>query len=286
MSQNIVRLYPLPSCERPLEGLYLGDVAGAGRKPATDGAGTFVYTNFITSLDGRISQPEPRHGRRTVPPALANPRDWRLYAELAAQADVLLTTGAHLRAVAAGRHGDLLTLDHEVHADIRHWRREQGLPAQVPCAAVSGSLDIPASDLRTHHRGPVLVITGDVAATARAQALAQAGIEIVRAGAGLRLTGRAIIDALVERGYRRIYCIGGPRLLHALLEADVIDSIYLTLAQTILAGERYDTLTQGPPLDPPRGFDLRELYFDPYAPAHAGQLFACFDRVRLRDEVA
>lgn len=283
MVQNVVRLFPLPPCELPLEGLYLGHVvAGRARERAQEGA--FVYTNFITSLDGRISQPQPDNGLRAVPPALANPRDWRLYAELAAQADVLLTTGAHLRAVAAGRHGNLLTIGD--HADILAWRREQGLPEQIPCAAVSGALNIPAAALCARHPGPLLVITGEAATIQSTQALTQAGIEVAHAGPGPRLTGGAILDVLIERGYRRVYCIGGPRLLHALLEADVIDRVYLTFAQVILAGDRYDTLTQGPRLEPPRGFDLRELYFDPHAPEHAGQLFACFDRVRLRGEAS
>lgn len=278
MLQNVVRLFPLPACECPLAGLYLGEIDAA--RPA----GTFVYTNFIASLDGRISQPQPPHGRRAVPPALANPRDWRLYAELAAQADVLLTTGAHLRAVAAGRHGHLLTLADPAHADILTWRRERNRPAQLPCAAVSSTLDIPADALRARHPGPLLVITGDAAPTGREQALRRAGIEVVRAGAESRVGGGAIVRALAQRGWRRIYCIGGPRLLHALLVDDVVDRVYLTLAQVMLGGERYDTLTRGARLQPPPGFDLRALYLDPHAPAAAGQLFACFDRVRLRAE--
>ncbi len=284
MLQYVVRLFPLPPCERPLEGLYLGQIA-PGRADEPPREGGFVYTNFITSLDGRISQPQPDSGLRAVPPALANPRDWRLYAELAAQADVLLTTGAHLRAVAAGRHGNLLTLSDEAHADILAWRHDQGWPTHIPCAAVSGTLDLPAARLCTQHPGPLLIITGEAASAQRAKILNQAGIEVVRAGSGSRLTGRSIFDALMGQGFRRIYCIGGPRLLHALLEDDVVDRIYLTLAQVILGGDRYDTLTQGPRLAPPRGFDLRELHFDPHAPAHAGQLFACFDRVRLRAEI-
>ncbi len=283
MPQHVVRLFPLPACEQPLEGLYLGHMLS---QRGGERAGPFVYANFITSLDGRISQPQPDTGLRAVPPALANPRDWRLYAELAAQADVLLTTGAHLRAVAAGRHGNLLTLSDAAHADILAWRREQGLPVQIACAAVSGKLNIPATALCARHPGPLLVITGDAAATADARALTQAGVDVVRTGSGPRVSGQAIFEALVGRGYRRVYCIGGPRLFHTLLEADVIDRMYLTFAQVILAGDRYDTLTQGPLLQPPRGFDLRELYFDPHAPVHAGQLFACFDRVRLRREEA
>lgn len=284
MPEHVVRLFPVPACERPVEGLYLGHVVPPCSERMREDA--FVYTNFIASLDGRISQPQPGTGLRAVPTALANRRDWRLYAELAAQADVLLTTGAHLRAVAAGRHGNLLTLDDPADADIVAWRRGQGLPADIPCAAVSGTLRIPAQALCAHHAGPLLIITGEAAAAAQSRVLTDAGIEVVGVDGGPRLSGRAIFDALIARGYRRVYCIGGPRLLHALLEADVVDRLYLTFAQVILGGDRYDTLTQGPRLEPPRGFDLRELYFDPYAPVHAGQLFACFDRVRLRAEDA
>jgi len=45
-----------------------------------------------------------------VPDSVANPRDWRLFQELAAQADVLVMSARHLRELAAGAAQDSLRL--------------------------------------------------------------------------------------------------------------------------------------------------------------------------------
>jgi hypothetical protein len=52
----------------------------------------------------------------------------------------------------------------------------------------------------------------------------------------------------------------------------------LTRTQVILGGEQYDTITSGPAFNPPRGFKLHELYFDPHAQAKASQFFISFNR--------
>jgi len=270
MNDNVIRLYPPPAEEQLLEGLYLAqDLRLLGEK-----ARPFVYTNFITSLDGRISEPD-LNSRRQVPAALANPHDWRLYMELAAQADVLLTTERHLRAVAAGRQGNLISLSRE-HPDLVAWRKKHGLPEQPTCAAISPSLAINAPALRECYSGPILVITGKTASAKDRSAFEAAGIEVICAGTSPRLSGTALIETLA--GYAHIYSIAGPQVLHTLLEADVLDRLYLTLTQVILGGEQYDTLTRGPAFNPPRGFKLHELYFDPHAPANAGQFFISFNR--------
>jgi hypothetical protein len=49
---HIVQLYPLPSQERPLKGTYL---AHQLRQYSQASGKAFVYSNFITSLDGRIA---------------------------------------------------------------------------------------------------------------------------------------------------------------------------------------------------------------------------------------
>jgi riboflavin biosynthesis pyrimidine reductase len=270
MSSDVVRLYPAPSVELPLEGLYLAhdlQHLGTAMRP-------FVYSNFITSLDGRISQPDPTTGHRRVPPSIANAHDWRLYTELAAQADVVLTTARHLRAVAAGRHSNLLSLDSEL---IR-WRRSRGLSERPVVAALSVALEIPARALREITAAPIVAITCDETSTEKAQALEAEGIEVVRAGAGPLLSGKAVVGTLAERGHRSIYSVAGPQVLHTLLQADVLDRLYLTIAQVLLGGEAFDTLTRGSILDPPRGFDLAELYLDRLAPTGLTQLLATFER--------
>ena len=48
-------------------------------------------------LDGRISLPSARTGKFSVPAAIRNARDWRLFQELAACADALVTSGRYVR---------------------------------------------------------------------------------------------------------------------------------------------------------------------------------------------
>ena len=56
MENGTLRLYPLPAEERPLKGLYLSHNL---RQYTQNTSKTFVYTNYVTSLDGRIAIPHP-----------------------------------------------------------------------------------------------------------------------------------------------------------------------------------------------------------------------------------
>lgn len=275
MSEPLTRLFPVPSLTRPLDGCYLEHhLQGVGTDQTP-----VVYTNFICSLDGRIAELDPATGRRRVPEAIANERDWRLYLELAAQADVLLTTARHLRAVAQGRNRELIDFAAGGHEDLRRWRAEAGLSPQPAVAALSMALDIPAETLVQRHPGPILVVTGRAAPVARVRELQAHGVQVLVAGDEQRVGGTELLRTLRQQGFRTIYSIAGPGVLRTLLDAEALDRLYLTVAQVLLGGATNDTLTGGPPLAPPPGFRLRELHYDPGTPAGAGQLFACFERV-------
>jgi riboflavin biosynthesis pyrimidine reductase len=274
-SAPVLRLYPPPAEHLPLEGLYLAqEIRGQPAPPERP----FIYTNFITSLDGRISLSDPATGLHAVPAAIANPRDALLYTELAAHADVLLTTARHLRALAAGRYHEII----ELHADARlaQWRRTHGLAPQPALAAVTAGLVIPLEALRARYAGPLLAITGPEAPRARVAALRAAGVDVEQITAPGTLDGAAVAHALAARGHRTVYSIAGPRITRALLAAGVLDRLYLTIVQAALAGMDFDALTLGDALSPPARFLLHELYFDAAPPSHTGQLFASFDRLR------
>jgi riboflavin biosynthesis pyrimidine reductase len=268
MSDSIVRLFPTPSEQRPLEGTYL-----AHDLPGRAGDGPFIYSNFVASLDGRISELEPGSGRRRVPAAIANKRDWRLYMELAAQADVLLTTSRHLRAVADGRHTALLDLP----TDLLDWRRDRGMAPLPALAAVSESLEIPVEAVKRRFEGPLYALVSAAAPAEKVERLEAQGVSVLTTGAGPALDGREMARALGEQGWRRIYSIAGPRVFHALAAGGVVDRIYLTIATTLIAGREFDTLTLGEALSPPVRFSLSELYLDRAAPPGAAQLFAVLD---------
>lgn len=270
-ASTVAPLYPPGGEPRELQGLYLTH----DLRRRAPGARPYVYSNFIASLDGRISEPVPGSRRRRVPAALANPRDWRLYMELLAQCDAVLTTARHLRAIAAGRQRELLDLGGDAYGDLADWRRQRGLPPQPLTVVISAALDIPA---QLQLPGGLLVVTAAEASEERVRALRTAGIEVLRCGEGARVDTDALLGALPGRGVGLLYSIAGPRVLHGLLQAGAVDRLYLTLALTLLGGETFDTLTFGPALAPPPGFRLHELYLDEHAPAGAGQLLLSVDR--------
>jgi riboflavin biosynthesis pyrimidine reductase len=263
---QVLRLLPSPSEAVALRGLYLAHDLRTWAAP-------FVYTNFVASLDGHVAEVDPVSRRRRVPPAIANPRDWRLYLELAAQADVLLTTARHLRAVAAERHTELLALGGPDDEDLADWRAARGLPPLPRVAVLSTQFDLPLDRLPEALRRRLLLVTG-----AEAAGRCPPGVEVVVAGAGPPPGGREVVSALARHGLPLIYSIAGPRVLRLLLQDGVLDRLYLTVVQRLLGGAGEDTLLAGPPLPAPADFLPCGLHFDPHTPGPGGQFFACHAR--------
>ena len=123
MTQTVIPLYPEAGEKRPLTNLYLDHNI---RQESQTAGRAFVYANFVISLDGRIAIPHPTRSGLTVPKAIANERDWRLFQELAAQADLIISSGRYLRDWADGRAQEILQTDDPRFADLRQWRQDQG----------------------------------------------------------------------------------------------------------------------------------------------------------------
>jgi riboflavin biosynthesis pyrimidine reductase len=241
----------------------------------------FVYTNFIASLDGRISWKNPA-GFREVPPACSNDHDQRLYHELAAQADILITSSRHLRAVAAGRGAGMLTLGEHA-AELANWRRASGLTERPRVAVVSAKLDLPPREQLPDIAGEITVLTWGHAEPRRLAEARARGYEVQVCGGGPHIDGLQLLAALNQ--CQAIYSVAGPQLHTALLRAGRMDRIYLTLVPLLLGGDDYDTLTAGTPLSPPPCYELSELWQDESEPKGCGQLFAVFDyRTSARDQ--
>jgi len=273
MHPYVTRLFPAPQTDSLLEGLYLG------HKLHTRGRGKpFVYSNFITSLDGRIAIAAKGHITHTVPDAITNLRDWRLYQELAGQADLLITSGRYFRQSVIGESQARLPVgEQEAYADIRTWRAEAGLAPQPDIAIMSSSLDIPGAALEPYSGRKIIVVTGEDTDPRKARALQDGGIELVFAGSGRQVEGKQMITALAAHGYQSIYAIAGSSVFHTLLRARVLDRLYLTITYQLLGGTTFDTLTQGSLLEPAQGMQLVSLYHDPHAPEGAGQMLGIFE---------
>lgn len=269
---SVTVLYPPPRRQRALEGLHLAhDLRQYSRKTRR----AYIYANFVTSIDGRIAIPRP-DGGLMVPRNTSNPRDWRLYQELAAQADVLLTTGRYLRDLAEGHAQPLDQLDEEKFADLREWRTRQGLKPYPDTAIVSDSLHfkLPGGILGRGRR--VLVLTGSSPEPKRVQELAAQGAEVLSAGEN-RVEGGALRERLTALGYQTVYSAAGPQVLHTLLAGGALDRLYLTFANRILGGKPFASVVEGPLLEPAVDLELASLAFDPVALDGLGQLLACYD---------
>ncbi|TFH32990.1 MAG: pyrimidine reductase [Anaerolineales bacterium] len=275
---NLLQLYPRSGLEHGLEGLYLQQ-----QLRAQPGAETtaFVYANFVTSLDGRIAVPHADLGL-SVPEAITNPRDWRLFQELAVQADILLSSGRYLREYAAGRAQDILRVyDDPELADLAGWRQSRALPLHPAIAVISASLDFPIPRTLIEGDRKVVILTTQSAPLERKRALEAMGLQVLIAG-DKRVEGGSMVSALQEQGYRLIYSAAGPKVLHLLLEAGVLNRLYLTFAARILGGTPFASILEGQLLSTPAEFILRHLYLDPQAPGEGGQLFAAYDyRARI-----
>lgn len=272
MNAPITRLYPAPAQQCPLPGLYFRHDLRALGRPGRP----YIYSNFVASLDGRISQPDPRTGRHPPPAAIRHPHDWRLYLELAAQADAVLISGRRLRQLCADNSSELHCVSDLSRGDVAQWRRERGLPPQPACIVLTASLDLPAAALAERAQGELIVISGARPEKNRVTQLEAAGLDLVFTGTA-RVSGHDVYRVAAERRYSTVYSIAGPEVLYTLVADDRLDRLYLTFALRLVAGRDYDTLLRGDALPRPVAPRLHELYFDPPAGPYPGLLFASLE---------
>ncbi len=274
-ADTIWQLYPTPARETPLTGLYLRhDLRQHGAALGRP----FVYTNYVTSIDGRIAIPRSEGKGMTVPKDTANDRDWRLFQELAVQADVIISSGRYLRDYAEGQAQEILRVyDDPRFADLGRWRAERGLPPYPDLALVSGSLDFSVPEFLTQSGRRVVILTHGAADRERARRLENEAGQVIVAGER-DVSGRQAVEALARLGYRTVYMATGPRVHHLLLADDVLDRLYTTVAHRLLGGQPFSSLVEGELLRPAIGMRLHALYFDPHALDGLGQQFACYER--------
>jgi riboflavin biosynthesis pyrimidine reductase len=239
----------------------------------------FVYSNFVTSIDGRIAIPHPSRPRMMVPKNTANERDWRMFQELAAQADMIISSGRYLRDWADGRAQEILQIDDPRFADLRDWRQSQGLSPQPDIAIISGSLRFPIPDVLTAGGRKVVVFTAANPDTDRVAEIESRGAQVVIAG-NERVEGAALVQRMTELGYQTVYSAAGPKVLHLLLSGGALNRLYLTQANRLLGGQPFSSIVEGPLLETAVDLKINTVYLDPQALDGLGQLFVSYDCIR------
>lgn len=221
-----------------------------------------LYANFVSSLDGVVAiEPLPEASGKLI--SGHSPADRFVMGLLRAAADAVLVAAGTVRASPRG----LWTPDTAYpaaagdYAELRRRRGLGGAPRLVVVTA-SGRLD-PAHP--AFERG-ALVLTTEGGASALRGRLPSAST-VCALGDGDRLDAARIVAAVTADGHRTVLTEGGPHLIAGLLEARLLDDVFLTLSPVIAGrgpGDRRLALVEGVRLLPdtpiwPRLRSLRQF---------------------------
>ena len=271
--KKIQRLYPLPSEEVLLKGLYLDQSLhelGTLENP-------FVYANFLTTLDGRIALEDGTTGKTYLPKSMTTADDFRLFLELQAQADCLITHGGYLRALEDGKLGNILQVGiSENTQDIVEWRQKRGLKSQPAIVVASASLDFPLPKSIADHGQECIIATGSSADSIRIKYWQDKGYKVLRVGRGARVEGAPLVRSLSQMGFRRLYLIAGPEMLDTMLRGGQLSRLYQTITHKLMGGESFRSLLPGPELGAAGNLQLSSLYYDAISDNGVGQWFVQF----------
>jgi riboflavin biosynthesis pyrimidine reductase len=198
-----------------------------------------LRVNFVASVDGAVTLDGLSGG-------LSGPADKQVFTALRMVCDALIVAAGTVR----GENYDALRLDET----SRAWRREHGLPEFPLMVIVSGSLDLdPGQLIFSDAPIPPIVFTHAGADPDRRAAIGKVA-EVVTVGEDSVDLAAAVAD-LHRRGAGQLLCEGGPRLFGALIAADLVDELCLTVAP-LLTGGSAGRISAGPPA-PPRSLSLR-----------------------------
>jgi riboflavin biosynthesis pyrimidine reductase len=211
--------YPLPT---ELENAYGGTLGFPE---------TRVFANFVSSLDGVVAiQGVPRSAQLIRGESEA---DRLVMGLLRACADALVVGASTFRG-SAEAHWTAESIYRPAEASYGELRAVLGRPRPPELAVVtaSGLLD----PVHPALVAGALVLTTDHGAERLATALPPASTLV---SLGEEIDMRAALDALRSRGHRLILSEGGPTLLGSLLDAGLLDELFLTLSP-VLAGRHED----------------------------------------------
>jgi riboflavin-specific deaminase-like protein len=221
---------------------------GAGDVPADALVGHYprengptLRVNFVSSLDGAVTLDGFSAG-------LSGPGDKLIFGTLRMVCDALVVAAGTVRT----ERYDALRLD----AARRDWRRSHGLPEFPLMVVVSRALDLDP-DQEIFSDAPVrpIVVTSAAAPADRRAALA--GVAEILAAGEQEVDLAAAFAELHARGATQLLSEGGPHLLGAMIAADLVDELCLTVSP-LLSGGAAGRIAAGPP-GPARSMSLRHV---------------------------
>ena len=229
---------------KEVEGIYLGlDLRGLARKIGRP----LVIANYICDKNDVIAK-KSENGEFQVAPELKNASDWRLFQELTAQADVIITGAGYLKRFASLGEKSQNVIDQFSEggefASLGRWRVEHGLKRNPDIIIVSRSLDfeIPPP-VFADGRKVMVFTTFDSSVSEKAKRFEKSGAMVIPAGKE-GVDGKVMFDYLNNNeDYKVIKMTTGPRVLEILLNADVLDELFITRVDKEIEADSSDVQT-------------------------------------------
>jgi riboflavin biosynthesis pyrimidine reductase len=228
----------LPSALRPLDVLYEGPQPHDFGIP--DGLATLyggplgltergIVANFVSSLDGVVAIPGELQSSHLI--AGASEADRFVMGLLRACADAVLVGAGTLHASPHSRWTPEAAYPPAagLYAELRRLR---GRPPKPTLAVLSGRGSIVGEHPGLSERS--LVLTSDSGAARLGRSLPHSAT-IVPIGCTPALEMAEAVKALRTGGHELILCEGGPTVLGSLLDATLLDELFLTISP-VLAG--------------------------------------------------
>jgi 2,5-diamino-6-(ribosylamino)-4(3H)-pyrimidinone 5'-phosphate reductase len=189
----------------------------------------FVAANFAITADGRIST------RNHTPANFSSKRDKRRLVEIRAKCDAVL---ASAKTIAA----DNMTMGLPAE-ELRAARVKKGM-APYPTRVLLTNSGRISPDLRlfTKDFSPIVIFsTEQMPARVRELLAAKATLHL---HPGKQVDLREMLRILrKQHGVKRLVCEGGAQILRALLEAELVDELNLTITPRFFGGTGAPTLT-------------------------------------------
>jgi riboflavin biosynthesis pyrimidine reductase len=236
MTMHAVAAPPLPRIERlfaepsasVLDG-RLADAYGAPLSFARRADRPTIVANFVSTLDGVVSYATPEAAGGGEVSGFFAP-DRFVMGLLRGVADAVLIGAGTLRAGA----DEAWTPDYiypDISSDVAAMRGRLGLAPQPTTVVVSASGQVdPSQPGLAAPDVPALLVT--TRAGRERIGTSPSRLELVEAGSE-RVEPDALVEELAGRGFGLVLCEGGPHLLGALLEHDLVDELFLTVAPQI-----------------------------------------------------
>ncbi len=200
----------------------------------------YVIANFVASADGRATV-AGRSG------ALGDDGDHAVFHGLRERVDAVIAGTGTLR---TERYGRILGK-----AERRERRVARGSSAEPLACVITRSGEVPTDiPLFTEPESRIIVFS-PVEVEGLSDCPAQT--ELVLLDPGEMTVTTALRHLRTGHGVASLLCEGGPTLFGSLLQEDVVDELFLTVAPLLTGGGMGPTISSGPELVDPHKLQLR-----------------------------